>query len=73
MPLFGPTRVEEGSKCTECRRGTYKKVGERHHGGGLAKAMFTGFMTGATKQSASELGLAKAVFKCSHCGHEVTN
>ena len=73
MPFFGPTRVEEGSECRSCRRGTYTKYAEHHQGGGLAKAMFTGFMEGATKMKASELGLAKATFKCTSCGHKVTN
>ena len=39
MATFGSSIVEEGFKCTECRRGTYRKICERHHGGGLAKAI----------------------------------
>ena len=73
MPLFGPARVEEGTKCTKCRRGTYTKVKEHYQRDGLGKAMFKGFMTGATGKSASEIGLGKATYRCSACGHEVTN
>ena len=73
MSFFGPARVEEGTKCRNCRKGTYTKVREHHQRSGLLKAMFTGFMEGATKKKASELGLAKATFKCSSYRHEVTN
>ena len=72
MPLFGSSRASDGSPCYNCRRGTYQKTREHHHGGGFGKALFTGLMKGATKQSASELGLAKATYVCSKCGHKVT-
>ena len=72
MSLFGTTKVEEGAKCPNCKRGVYKKHKVHHEKMGLGKALFTGFMTGATKQSASELGLAKTTYRCTSCGHEVT-
>ena len=70
--FFRPTPVEEGSICNECRKGTYHKTKEHVERASLGKTLFTGFMKGATKQSASELGLAKATYVCSKCGHTVT-
>ena len=72
---FGGVQEEvlrEGAPCTNCRRGTLKKIKEHHHGGGLGKTIFTGLMKGATKQTASELGLAKATYRCKSCGQEIT-
>ena len=72
MALFGPTKVEDGSPCQQCRKGTYQKTKEHVERAGLGKTLFTAFMKGATKESASELGLAKATYVCSKCGHTVT-
>jgi len=72
MSLFSTDKIEEGAKCANCRRGAYKKVREIHEREGFGKTLFKGLMKGATKQSASEIGLGKAVYKCSKCGHEVT-
>ena len=72
MPLFESSRAENGSPCNKCRRGTYQKTREHVERAGLGKTIFTGLMKGATKQSASELGLAKADYVCSKCGHTET-
>ena len=70
----------EGTRCDECGRGAYVVVSEvlpsraratstKDLGKALGKAMLSGFLTGATKTSERELGLATTTYQCNRCGH----
>ena len=73
----------EGTRCEKCGRGAYEVVSEKTAsqqratsakdlGKGLGKAFLTGMLTGATKQTERQLGLATTTYRCNACGYTKT-
>lgn len=65
------TKITDGARCTKCKFGFYKQVGERTGGFSGKKAVVGTLVAGPIGFAAGALGKKKITYKCNKCGYTV--